>query len=70
LKWGPHKGQYWPFYYASSTAFQIAGTSIFEAQSAEVELAFVDATGQFDAGDGDRGRPEPFETRTARCDAA
>ena len=37
-------------------------TSIFETQSAEVELALVDAMEQFDPGDGDRGRPEPFET--------
>lgn len=37
-------------------------TSVFEPQSAEVELALVDPAEQFDAGDRDRRRPEPFES--------
>src|ERR1017187_480806 len=36
-------------------------TSIFEVQPAEVELAFVDPAKQFDAGDHDHRRREPFE---------
>src|ERR1700682_2904469 len=37
-------------------------TSVFEAHPAEVELAFVDPAEQFDTGDHDCRRREPFET--------
>jgi hypothetical protein len=49
------------FYYAANTALQRAGACVLEAQPAEIDLAFVDSSRQFDTGHGHSRGPEPLE---------